>query len=143
MSKVKPPILLDTHALVWLMNGDPFLLGTAALVDIEQAAATSRLVFSAISIWEIGMLEAKGRLVFPEGVSNWVSSVLATPGLRLQPLAPDIALLSTRLPGAFHGDPADRIIAATAIALNGTLATRDRKILDYANATGILRTLPV
>jgi PIN domain nuclease of toxin-antitoxin system len=55
---------------------------------------------------------------------------LATPGLVLVPLTPEIAIDSSRLPASFHGDPADRIILATAKRMGARHVTRDRKMLD-------------
>jgi len=62
---------------------------------------------------------------------QWVSEALATPGLSLAPLTPEIAIDSTRLPGELHTDPSDRILVATARRLNVTLLTRDHQLLEY------------
>ncbi|HCV25099.1 MAG TPA: PIN domain nuclease, partial [Candidatus Latescibacteria bacterium] len=67
---------------------------------------------------------------------------LSSPGLSLAPLTPDIALASSRLPGEIHGDPADRMLIATARSLGATLVTRDRRILEYSQA-GHVTTLAV
>lgn len=139
---VSPPFLLDTHAWIWLLLGDPILQKKAALAAIEQAALDARLLVSAISVWEIGMLEAKGRIVLPLDIMQWVENALAVPGIRLHPLTPAIAVQSSRLPGAFHGDPADRILVATARTLGAVLVTRDTKILAYG-AAGLVKTLAV
>ena len=77
------------------------------------------------------MLEAKGRIRLSSPCGQWVEEALATPGLTLVPLTPEIALDSSRLPGDFHGDPADRIIAATARRMGARLLTRDEKLLAY------------
>jgi PIN domain nuclease of toxin-antitoxin system len=53
------------------------------------------------------------------------------PTVRLAPLTPAIAVLSTRLPGALHGDPADRMIAATALAHGARLVTKDKRLAAY------------
>ncbi len=86
------------------------------------------------------MLEAKGRISLSRPVDDWVDAALHAPGIRLLPLSPEIAIASTRLPGAPHGDPADRILMASARHLGGRLATCDREILDYA-AGGQLKVL--
>lgn len=88
------------------------------------------------------MLEAKGRLTLQLPVVEWVHQALRLPGLTLIPLTPEIAVDSTRLPGHFHGDPADRIIVATARQTGATVMTADRQILDYG-ARGLVRALPV
>lgn len=86
---------------------------------------------SPISAWERGILSAKGRLASPLSPYKWFAEVLATPGVELIPLTPDILIDSSFLPGTLHGDPADRIIIATARAHDLTIVTRDRHILRY------------
>lgn len=123
-------VVLDTHALVWLVVGDS-RLRLAARTSIEVAAQEQQLWVSAITPWEIGMLVAKGRLVLDRDVMDWLQSALALPGIRLAPVAPAVALASTRLPGELHGDPADRLILATARQLGATLVTADAALLAY------------
>ena len=132
--------LLDTHVFVWLMNGSEDLASSPCIRRLEEAASRAGIKVSAISIWEIGMLESKGRVSLPTSPAAWVERALTAPGLSLVPLTPAIALHSSRLPGNFHGDPADRIIVATARELGATLVTRDRQILDYG-ARHHVRTL--
>ena len=124
-------VLLDTHALVWLMSGND-RLGRQARQQIQHAAQEGTLYLSAISPWEIAMLVSKGRLVLEQDVGIWIQIALAQPGLRLEPLSPEIAVASTRLPGNLHADPADRIIVATARQLGATLITADNQLLEYA-----------
>ncbi|MCB5189345.1 type II toxin-antitoxin system VapC family toxin [Methylobacillus arboreus] len=131
--------LLDTHALVWLLVGSN-RLGKGARGAIQQAVAEDALYISAISPWEISMLVSKERLVLDRDVGEWVHEALALPGIRLEPLSPQVAVASTRLPGDIHSDPADRIIVATARHLGAILVTEDRLLLDYSLA-GHLRTL--
>ncbi len=100
-------ILLDTHTWIWLINGDEQLKSSEALPLIEQAAQLSNVKVSAISVWEVSMLEGKGRISFSMDCLDWVKQALDAPGLSLVPLTPEIAVLSSRLPGDFHGDPAD------------------------------------
>lgn len=59
---------------------------------------------------------------------------MARPGIRLAALTAEIAIDTSYLPGAFHSDPADRMVVATARRLGAAVVTRDRKILDYASA---------
>ena len=87
---------------------------------------------SVLSVWEVGMLEAKGRIELPLGCLEWVQRALEAPGLALVPLTTEVAVASSRLPGAFHGDPVDRILVATARDLDATLVTQDSKILAYS-----------
>lgn len=127
-----PPLLLDTHVWIWLMDGAERELGRRALDAVAAASARGRVLVSAISVWEVAMLEAKGRLRFSLEVGEWVRRALAAPGLRLADLSPEIAVESSRLPGEVHGDPADRILMATARRLGAALVTRDARILEYA-----------
>ncbi len=88
------------------------------------------------------MLEAKGRIIFSTAVSNWIEKALKAPGLELIPLLPSISIDSTRLPGTFHGDPADRIIIATARYLQCSIITADKKILKYLSK-GLIKAIKV
>ena len=133
-------LILDTHVWIWLMEGSD-RLALSARTRIEQAVPAEALRVSAISVWETAMLEAKGRIVFDEDCTTWVRRALAAPGLSLFPLTPEIAVASTRLPGSLQGDPADRLIVATARSCGAMLVTADTAILKYA-ATGHLRALP-
>ena len=124
-------ILLDTHVWVWLMLGDNRLDGAHRRM-LEKAVPDGRLCVSIISVWEVAMLEAKGRLSLAADCDSWVREALAAPGVRLAELTPRIAVSSTRLPGVFHGDPADRILVATARETEAILLTADQAILHYA-----------
>ena len=127
-------ILLDTHVWIWLINGNEPLKSSKALPLIKQAAQLSHVKVSAISVWEVSMLEAKGRISLSMNCLDWVKKALDAPGISLVPLTPEIAVLSSRLPGDFHGDPADRIIVATAMSLGASLVTKDGKILSYSES---------
>lgn len=133
------PVLLDTHTLVWLLSGNN-RLGKRARTAIQKAASAGGLYLSAISPWEIAVLVSKGRLLLEQDVGEWVGAALALPGIRLEPLSPEIAVASTRLPGKIHADPADRIISATARHLGATLVSADSSLLDYG-AAGHLKTM--
>jgi len=133
------PLLLDTHVWVWLAEGRRDI-ATDALDLLIKAAEASLLRVSVISAWEVGMLEAKGRIRFDIPCEDWIHLALGMPGLSLMPLTPSICVRSSRLPGDFHGDPADRLLVATARELGATLLTRDGPILRYAGL-GHLRAL--
>lgn len=125
-------LLYDTHAWIWSIEGNRDQLGPGARESIERAEGAGGLRVSAISVWEIAMLQSKGRVQISMDLGQWVRQALAAPGTRLVPLEPEIAIESTRLPGEFHGDPADRILAATARVLGAVFLSRDRAILAYA-----------
>ena len=135
------PLLLDTHVWIWLMLGDS-RLGKPARKLLEEAVPAGRLLVSIISVWETAMLEVKGRITLAADCDSWIRQALAAPGVRLAELTPAIAVSSTRLPSPFSGDPADRILVATARETGATLVTADRAILDYGRR-GHLRTAAV
>jgi PIN domain nuclease of toxin-antitoxin system len=124
-------VLLDTHAWLWLAEGQA-RFSPEALGRIQVAAEARLLRVAPISVWEVAMLEAKGRISLSQDCHAWVKRALSPPGPALAPMTPHILIDSTRLPGTFHGDPADRMIVATARALDACLMTADDKILSYA-----------
>jgi PIN domain nuclease of toxin-antitoxin system len=126
-------LLLDTHVWLWLMSGEGGMKPSAVRA-MEEGAFRGRLRVSAISVWEVAMLEVKGRIRLSKDCLAWVNEALGAPGIALAPLTPEIAVESSRLPGTFHGDPADRILIATARREGATLLTRDERILAYARA---------
>ena len=128
------PFVLDTHVWIWMMEGLESDLSNATVRAIEAAGGRADLALSAISVWELGMLEARGRITLSRSIDEWVRAALTAPGLRLVDLTPEIAVESTRLPGDPHGDPADRMIIATTRVLGGTLITCDDRILAYGTS---------
>lgn len=135
-------LLLDTHIWLWFALGNSVRLGEGARRQIEEAAHTGKLTVSAITLWEIAMLEAKGRIILGTPCEKWIKQALKLPGLRLIGLEPEIAVAAPHLPGEFHPDPADRILVATARALDATLATADQRIIAYGKA-GYLRVCEI
>lgn len=126
-----PLLLLDTHTLIWMVEEAP-QLGLQAAEALNKAASENRIAVSAITPWEIGLLVSKGRLKLGNEVMLWIRTALSKPGVHLAPLEPDIAVDSTRLPWEAHGDPADRILVATARHLGATLVTADAALLEFA-----------
>lgn len=122
-------ILLDTHVLIWLMNGDESLSKKSQKV-IENARKHGNIFISAISVWEVGMLEQKQRIILNKPCLEWVKDVLRY-GVKLSPLTLEIAVESCQLPDYSAGDPADRMIIATARIESFTLLTSDERILSY------------
>jgi PIN domain nuclease of toxin-antitoxin system len=132
--------VLDTHIWFWMMTGER-PLQPATQSEIDRTARRHELVIPVISIWELAMLNAKGRIRFKEPIADWVAESLALPGLRLAQLTPSIAILCHQLPGSLQADPADRLIIATAMELDATLVTRDAAILAYGDE-GHIKVLP-
>jgi PIN domain nuclease of toxin-antitoxin system len=120
-------IVLDTATWIWRAS-DPKRLTTSARRAIDEA---ERALVSAISVWEVAMLVAKRRIQLDRPVEQWVDIALALPGIQLAPLELAIAVRSTKLPGEFHPDPADRIIVATALENAVPIITPDDRIRSY------------
>ena len=117
--------VLDTHAWVWMSAGAP---------EAHKAATfRGRSIVSAISVWEVAMLVHKGRLDLAPDVDTWISVNLKRP-VELEPISPAICIASSRL-FEFHGDPADRLIVATAMTLGLPLMTMDKKLSNGTKTT--------
>lgn len=125
--------VLDTHVWVWMCAGDSRV---ASLADF-----TGRGVISAISVWEVAMLEAKGRLVLEPSLKEWIDSNTRAP-VELVPIDPTICNQSCNL-ADFHGDPADRLIVATAWALGLPLITADAKIIEWNRRHAVLQMIAI
>lgn len=123
-------LLLDTHIWLWLMDGDKNL-GSSFRNEIDVSGSNRSLFVSAISVWEIAMLQMKGKIRLGLPVAAWVDLALNRSEINLIPLSPAIAIESCALPDHFHGDPADRIIAATARVENLCLITKDANLIEY------------
>jgi len=135
-------LLLDTCVVIWLANGQL----PQPVVDAVMVAAISTSAFiSPVSAWEIGMLANprgdRPALRFLPDPKAWFSKVMAAPGIRKAAMTPDIAVDASYLPGDLHGDPADRLLIATARHLRIPLVTRDTKIIEYAKQ-GFMQVVP-
>ncbi|MBL0942168.1 MAG: type II toxin-antitoxin system VapC family toxin [Alphaproteobacteria bacterium] len=127
-----PDVLLDTHIFIWIMNGDETLSPHTRKL-IKNTCKQHCLLIASISIWEIAMLQSKGKISLTQPLGQWVKKVASLPYMKIIPLTPEIAIESCALPGDFHGDPADRMIVATSRILDVSLMTRDQKILEYGH----------
>jgi PIN domain nuclease of toxin-antitoxin system len=117
-------IVLDTHAWIWWSAGSP-RLSARARNAIEQADA---LGVCAISCWETAMLVAEGRLRLDREALVFVRQALALPRVELLPLTPEAAVAAASFAAEFPGDPADRMIAATALAAGAAVVSKDARM---------------
>jgi PIN domain nuclease of toxin-antitoxin system len=121
-------ILLDTCALIYDAL-DPGRLGRRAARLIDEASEAGGLVCSDITLWETAMLTAKGRLKLPTTSARFLTLALEARRIRVAPITPEIAETS-RADRFRHADPADRIIAATALGLNAPVVTCDERLRE-------------
>jgi PIN domain nuclease of toxin-antitoxin system len=144
MSAASQPmaVLLDTCAVIWLANGDPLHDQTDS--KIIHAGLADGVFVSPISAWEIGMLSRPkvGRgIAFLPDPATWFAHFMAGPAIKMAAFTADNAIAASGLPDPLHGDPADRLLIATARHLSMPIVTRDAKILAYA-AAGHLSAIP-
>ena len=127
-------IVLDTHALVWHLNGDP-KMGRRARGRIEKALARDELCVSAVAFWEISLLANRDRLRLDTTVTHFRWRVLEM-GIKELPIGGEVALQAAALASVLL-DPIDCFMAATAVIRGGTLMTADTRLLD-AHAVEVL-----
>lgn len=127
-------LLLDTHVWLWYAEGVAGRLSPATLAAIDRSRIEHRLHVNAVSVWEVGMLCAKGKISLSAPVREWVRRTMSIPGIRLQALDAETALESAQLPDRPHGDPADRFLIAAARIHGLCLVTADKKIGAYGKA---------
>ncbi|HQT64970.1 MAG TPA: type II toxin-antitoxin system VapC family toxin [Acidocella sp.] len=123
--------MLDTQVLVWWVNGDTQRLSIPAREAIEAELPNGEINLSAMTGWEIAMLVRSGRMALGQDVAAWLALVGQIPAVKFIAVDNEIAVKSVELPGAFHKDPADRLIVATARKLGLALVTADEKIQNY------------
>lgn len=134
-----PRLLLDTCAAIWITERARISAAAIEAMGASFEAGVPVLV-SPITAWERGVLVSKGRMASPVPPLKWFDRLTTEAQLSVSPLTPQILIDASFLPEPIHRDPADRIIIATARALDLTIVTRDRLILDYA-ARGHVRGL--
>ena len=122
--------LLDTPTWIWA-NSFPELLSPTVVDTLEALTQEDNLLLSAISLWEVCKLVEKGRIQIFSDLEEWVRQALDIPGLQVVPLDFRVFYKSTTLPGAFHRDPADQMIVATARLTDAVILTKDQRIRDY------------
>jgi PIN domain nuclease of toxin-antitoxin system len=120
-------ILLDTHVWLWLCL-EPRLLSTAAARAVRGAVDAGGLAIASITLWEVAMLLARGRVV-PQGTpETWLGALIDRSGVVVKEITPTVAILATHFPDDFPADPADRLIAATARSDGMPLVSRDERL---------------
>jgi PIN domain nuclease of toxin-antitoxin system len=126
------PTVLDTHAWIWWASADR-RLSRRATTAIRQAQKRGDLWVSLISVLELARKIEKGQLSLDRPLDDWLDRALVAEGLHVAELTRPVLVDSCRLPQPFHGDPADKIIVATARHFGASLITRDGRLRDYSH----------
>lgn len=128
------PALVDTHVWLWFLIGDARAMSAQAVQLLRRCLRGEGLVVSDISFWELGIKAAKGKLSLAPNPTAWLGMAERRPGFSFLRLDREILVASTQLPGELHGDPADRMLIASAMLAQLPLITADRTLLAYAGA---------
>ena len=118
-------LLVDTHALQW-WSAEPRRLSTPALEALEGA---DELAVAAITWYELAWLARHGRISVDLPIATWLAGLASA--VRTVALSPSIAATAVTLPESFPGDPADRLIYATAIEHGWRLVTEDARLRKH------------
>lgn len=130
-------ILLDTCAAIYITQNQKIKQEAEDLID-ASFKNNELILISPMSAWEVGLLCSKGRLPSINGPLVWYQKILSIDGISEAKLNAEILVRSSYLGNAFHSDPSDRILVATAIWHNATILTRDKKILAFAASGGCM-----
>lgn len=129
-------VVLDTHVWLWLAL-EPRRLSAAATAAVRQAADADGIAVASISFLELAMLIRRGRIETRGTPDSWLGALAEHTGVIVKDLTPAVAVIATQLPDDFPGDPADRLITATARVEGVPLITRDSRL----RASGAVRTV--
>ncbi|HLJ66657.1 MAG TPA: type II toxin-antitoxin system VapC family toxin [Chloroflexota bacterium] len=129
-------ILLDTHVLIWWIDGGE-RLSAPAMSAIEEDGP---VLVSPVSFWELAVLVERGRVAVDRDLAHWCRDLLTSGTAQVAALTPLAAISADRLP-EFHGDPADRFIYATARELGAALVSKDAKMREYARRRGTVEVI--
>jgi len=129
-------IVLDTHVWIWWVDS-PERLSQRVIDAINDAESDSQIRVSVISVLEIAVKAAKGKLDLPLDVVSWVTRAASYPGIVLENLSAVDAIGSTMLPHGLPEDPFDRILVALTRRHGARLATVDERIRAYPHVRTI------
>ena len=124
---MSPSPLLDTHAWLWWLDGSPRVSARERRV-LDALPPGQRPYLCAISLWEMALLVELGRVALRQAFDVWVDTAASRETVHLLDVSVAIAKELARLPKNFHRDPADRLIVATARAMDLPVLTADTAI---------------
>ena len=135
-------MLLDTHVWLWAVDGGTKLgLKTRRQLDKASRALPGEVCVSAVSAFEIAALHTAGQVQLNQPVERWMRDAIDRSKVRVIDLERDIAIDAGSIPASALPDPFDRCLVATAREYGLPLVTRDRRILDYARRTGLVKVI--
>jgi PIN domain nuclease of toxin-antitoxin system len=114
--------MLDTHVIHW-WSAEPDRISRAATKALNEA---DELAVAAISWFELAWLANRERIIVTVPIRSWLEQLARE--VRTVGMTPAIADTAVSLPSSFPGDPADRLIYATAIEHGWRLITKDGKL---------------
>jgi PIN domain nuclease of toxin-antitoxin system len=124
-------VLLDTHVAHW-WSAEPDRVSRVAREAIEAA---DELAVSDISWFELAWLARNERIIVTIPIGSWLAQLAAQ--VVTLPITPSVATAAVSLPSAFPGDPADRLIYATAIENGIRLVTKDRRLRTHRHPRAV------
>jgi PIN domain nuclease of toxin-antitoxin system len=134
-------VLLDTHVWIWLVNDEPRKLGPRTRRQLGKATGIRAASVSTASVFEIAALHTAGRLHFSQPADRWIRNSIERAGFKVIDIERDIAVDAGMIPATALPDPFDRCLVATAREYGVPLVTCDRRILDYARQSGMVRVI--
>ena len=124
-------VLLDSHVLHW-WSAEPRRISARAKAALEEA---EELAVAGISWFELAWLARHERIIVNVPIRSWLAGLAAD--VRTIGVTPAIADSAVALPSSFPGDPADRLIFATAIEHGLRLVTKDHAIRDHTHPRAV------
>jgi PIN domain nuclease of toxin-antitoxin system len=131
-------LLLDTHVLIWIVEGDTRRVGRRTRTLVARAEASDAIRVSPVSLFELTALHTLGRLRLTQPPDVWIDQALAA-GVRVAELTRRTAVEAAGIGRDALADPLDRLLVATARGLEATFLTGDHRILNYAAAAQVFR----
>ncbi|NLD36228.1 MAG: type II toxin-antitoxin system VapC family toxin [Desulfatiglans sp.] len=129
-------IVADTHIIIWEALS-PEKISKKAKAAIMEANENGGIIFCDISLWEITMLMNRNRVKVDASYKEFINLLLSSNNYVLQGIDPDIADLSTKIFNNTENDPADKLIAATAVIKKASLVTADRTMRSSSEVATI------